>query len=61
MTVKVAVTGATANLGRPIFDALLAADYAVTVLTRQGSKPTSRLFQSPDLSVVEVGYSSAPP
>lgn len=58
MSVKVAVAGATGNLGIPVVKALLAADYPVTALTRKASDSTSKLPKSPNLSVVEVDYSS---
>ncbi|KIW49133.1 hypothetical protein PV05_10841 [Exophiala xenobiotica] len=58
MSVKVAVAGGTGNLGPHVVNALLAANYSVTVLTRKGSTSTSKLPKSPNLSVVEVDYSS---
>ncbi|KAH8817249.1 hypothetical protein F5884DRAFT_819023 [Xylogone sp. PMI_703] len=58
MAVKVAVAGATGDLGIPVVNALLAANYAVTALTRKGSSNTSKLPKNPNLSVVGVDYSS---
>ncbi|KIX99118.1 uncharacterized protein Z520_04694 [Fonsecaea multimorphosa CBS 102226] len=59
MSIKVAVAGATGNLGIPVVKAILTADYPVTVLTRKGSGSISKLPQSPNISVVQVDYSSA--
>jgi len=58
MAAKVAVAGATGNLGLPVVKQLLAADYAVTVLSRAGSGSASKLPQHANLSVAEVDYSS---
>jgi len=60
MAVKVAVAGATGNLGLPLVKVLLAADYAVTVLTRKGSDSASKLPKDSNITVVEVDYSSIP-
>lgn len=57
---KVAVAGATGNIGLPIVNALLAAKYPVTVLTRKGSDSGSKLPKNPNISVVEVDYTSVP-
>ncbi|KIX05746.1 uncharacterized protein Z518_03718 [Rhinocladiella mackenziei CBS 650.93] len=56
--VKVALAGATGNLGIPILRALLAAKYPVTVLTRKGSDNASKLPQDSNITVAEVDYSS---
>ncbi|KIW16470.1 hypothetical protein PV08_06524 [Exophiala spinifera] len=58
MSTKVAVAGGTGNLGPQVVNALLAANYSVTVLTRTGSSSTSKLPKSPQLKVAEVDYSS---
>ena len=50
----VAIAGASGNLGPAILDQLLAADFAVTVLTRADSKST---FPS-NVKVVKVDYAS---
>lgn len=55
---RIAVAGATGDAGLPIVNALLAAGYSVTVLSRQGSNNTSKLPASSNLSVAEVDYSS---
>ncbi len=56
--IKVALAGATGNLGRPILDNLLAAGHLVIVLTRTGSDSTSKLPSNPNLTIKEVDYSS---
>lgn len=58
MAPRIAVAGATGELGIPIVIALLAAGYHVTALTREGSSNASKLPTSSNLSVVEVDYSS---
>ncbi|KAK1239813.1 hypothetical protein MKX08_007255 [Trichoderma sp. CBMAI-0020] len=58
MALRIAVAGATGELGIPIVMALLAAGYHVTALTREGSNNTSKLPTSSNLSVTEVDYSS---
>ncbi|KAL6245685.1 hypothetical protein RBB50_007684 [Rhinocladiella similis] len=58
MSIKVAVAGGTGNLGPHVVNALLAANYSLTVLTRKGSSSTSKLPKSPQLKVAEVDYSS---
>lgn len=55
---KVALSGATGNIGAPILKALLAADLPVVVLTRKGSPSSSKLPKANNLTVVEVDYSS---
>jgi len=56
--VKVAIAGATGNLGLPTVKAFLAAKYPVTVLTRAGSQSASKLPQDANLTVTEVDYES---
>ncbi|KAH0843627.1 hypothetical protein AYO21_05414 [Fonsecaea monophora] len=56
--VKVAVAGATGNVGLPVIQALLDANYSVTALTRKGSNSASKLPQSSNLTVKEVDYTS---
>lgn len=58
MAIKVALAGATGNVGIPILNALLAADYDVVVLTRKGSSSTSKLPKSSNITIKEVDYSS---
>ncbi|UKZ75709.1 hypothetical protein TrVFT333_003401 [Trichoderma virens FT-333] len=58
MALKIAVAGATGDLGVPIVHALLEAGYYVTALTRKGSSNTSKLPASSNLSIAEVDYSS---
>ncbi|RVX75741.1 hypothetical protein B0A52_00097 [Exophiala mesophila] len=55
---KVALSGATGNIGAPILKGLLAANLPVLVLTRKGSKSSSKLPKADNLSVAEVDYSS---
>ncbi|KAL2431781.1 hypothetical protein ABEF95_013815 [Exophiala dermatitidis] len=56
-TTKVAIAGATGNLGLPILNKVLSAGYPVTVLTRKGSSNTSKLPQTPSITIREVDYS----
>ncbi|KAL7904638.1 NAD(P)-binding protein [Trichoderma velutinum] len=58
MTLRIAVAGATGDLGIPIVNALLAAGYHVTALTREGSNNASKLPTNSNLSITEVNYSS---
>ncbi|KAJ9608260.1 hypothetical protein H2200_007248 [Cladophialophora chaetospira] len=58
MTVKVALAGATGNVGLPILRALLAAKHDVVVLSRKGSNNTSKLPKSSNITVKEVDYTS---
>jgi nucleoside-diphosphate-sugar epimerase len=55
---KIAVAGATGNIGLPIVEALLAANFEVLALSRKGSKNVSVLPKSPKLTIKEVDYSS---
>ncbi|EHY57806.1 oxidoreductase CipA-like protein [Exophiala dermatitidis NIH/UT8656] len=56
-TTKVAIAGATGNLGLPILNKVLSAGYPVTVLTRKGSSNTSKLPQNSAITIREVDYS----
>jgi hypothetical protein len=56
--VKVALAGATGNIGLPILNALLGANHQVVVLTREGSNNTSKLPKSSNITVKEVDYAS---
>lgn len=58
MALRIAVAGATGELGLPIVMALLTEGYHVTALTREGSNNASKLPMSSKLSVIEVDYSS---
>ncbi|OAP58316.1 hypothetical protein AYL99_07406 [Fonsecaea erecta] len=58
--VKVAIAGATGNLGLPLVKAFLDANYSVIALTRKGSSSASKLPQSSNLTVKEVDYTSVP-
>ena len=55
---KVAVAGATGNLGIPILEALLGAGLSVTVLSRIGGN-SSRLKPYPNVVIKEVDFSSS--
>lgn len=54
---QVALAGATGNLGVPILEALLGADFYVTVLSRTGGN-SSRLRPNPNLTIKEVDFNS---
>lgn len=54
---KVALAGASGTLGRRILAALLAANYTVTVLTRQTS--SSNATFPPEVHIAKVDYTSA--
>lgn len=54
---RIALAGATGNLGRPILDALLNADYHVTALSRIGGS-SSKLKSHPNLVIKEVDFAS---
>lgn len=58
-SLKVAVAGATGNVGRPIVKQLLAAGFRVTVLTRVGSTSAATKFDD-DLNsnVIAAPYMS---
>jgi nucleoside-diphosphate-sugar epimerase len=57
-SIKVALAGATGNLGVPILEALLAAQISVTVLSRLGGN-SSKLTSYPNLKIEEVDFESA--
>ncbi|KEF57826.1 uncharacterized protein A1O9_05746 [Exophiala aquamarina CBS 119918] len=54
---KVALAGATGNLGPSILNALLDAGFSVVVLTRKGGN-ASKIPSNPNIAVKEVDYSS---
>jgi hypothetical protein len=55
---RIAIAGATGNLGQPILSALLSADYPVIALSRVGGNH-SRLTPHPNLTIKEVDFTSA--
>ncbi|KAI9897905.1 hypothetical protein N3K66_007761 [Trichothecium roseum] len=55
---KIALAGATGNLGRPVLQALLDADFQVLVLSRIGGS-SSKLQAHPNLLIAEVDFSSS--
>lgn len=57
MATKVAIAGATGNVGLPILNNFLAVGYPVTVLTRKGSNSTSKLPKNANITIREVDYS----
>ena len=57
--VKVALAGATGQLGAHILKHLLAANHPVVVLTRADSGSKSKLPSSPLITIAEVDYASA--
>ncbi|EXJ89276.1 hypothetical protein A1O3_02342 [Capronia epimyces CBS 606.96] len=57
MATKVALAGATGNIGLPVLNSLLAAGFPVTVLTRKGSNSTSRIPKDSKVTIREVDYS----
>ncbi|KAI2602811.1 hypothetical protein GGR54DRAFT_623081 [Hypoxylon sp. NC1633] len=56
-SIQVAIAGATGNLGGPILQALLSADFSVTVLSRIGGN-SSKLKPHPNLTIKEVNFNS---
>jgi uncharacterized protein YbjT (DUF2867 family) len=54
---RIALAGATGNLGLPILQALLKADLSVTVLSRKGGN-SSKLTPHPNLAIKEVDFTS---
>lgn len=54
---QIALAGATENLGIPIVNALLHANYNVTVLSRIGGN-ASKLQAHPNLTIKEVDFTS---
>lgn len=59
MAVKVALAGATGNLGPNVLQALLDAGFEVTILSRQGSNSTDSLPKHDNQKIVKVDYSDA--
>jgi uncharacterized protein YbjT (DUF2867 family) len=55
-SIKIALAGATGNLGMPILKALLDARLSVTVLSRVGGN-SSKLKGFPDITIKEVDFS----
>ena len=53
---KVALIGATGNLGPAILKALLDADYEVTILSREGSTSTDSLASHPKQKIEKVNF-----
>ncbi|KAK2008846.1 oxidoreductase CipA-like protein [Colletotrichum eremochloae] len=56
-SIRIALAGATGNLGVPLLKALLEADFPVTVLSRKGGN-AAKLAQHPNLDVKEVDFQS---
>ncbi|KAL4905042.1 hypothetical protein BDW74DRAFT_18531 [Aspergillus multicolor] len=54
---RIALAGATGNLGKPILRALLDANYTVTVLSRIGGN-SAKLQTHPNLTIKEVDFTS---
>lgn len=54
---RIALAGATGNLGLPILEALLSAGFSVTVLSRIGGN-SSKLTPHPNLVIKEVNFES---
>ncbi|KAI9730321.1 MAG: hypothetical protein M1818_008224 [Claussenomyces sp. TS43310] len=57
--IKVALAGATGNLGVSVLEALLGAKLCVIVLSRIGGN-SSKLAPHPNLTIIEVDFKSAP-
>ncbi|KAK5072329.1 hypothetical protein LTR70_010440 [Exophiala xenobiotica] len=57
MAVRVALAGATGNMGPAILQAMLDAGFEVTILTRQGSTSTDSLPVNSNQRIVKVDYS----
>lgn len=53
---KVALVGATGNLGPAILKALLDADFEVTILSREGSTSTDSLASHPKQKICKVNF-----
>jgi putative NADH-flavin reductase len=53
---KIALVGATGNLGPAILKALLNAGYEVTILSREGSTSTDSLASHPNQKVAKVNF-----
>ena len=58
MAVRVALAGATGNLGPAILKVLLDANFQVTILSREGSISTDSIASHPNQSIVKVDYTS---
>ena len=58
-SIQIALAGATGNLGLPVLESLLSAQYRVTVLSRIGGN-SSRLRPHPNLTIKEVDFDSVP-
>jgi len=56
MSIKVALAGATGNLGPAILKALLEAGFEVTILSRKDSASTDSLPSHPKQKIVKVDY-----
>lgn len=56
MATRVAIAGATGNLGRPILQELLDRDFDVTVLSRKGSNSTDSLLKKSNQKIVNVDF-----
>ncbi|KAI1652660.1 NAD(P)-binding protein [Daldinia decipiens] len=56
-SIRVALAGATGNIGAPILEALLGSDFNVTALSRIGGN-SSKLKPHPNLVIKEVDFSS---
>jgi len=56
MAVKVAIAGATGNLGPAVLNALLEAGFQVVVLSRKDSSSTDSLPQHPNQTITKVDY-----
>ncbi|KAI0845643.1 NAD(P)-binding protein [Daldinia vernicosa] len=54
---RVALAGATGNIGTPVLEALLSSDFNVTALSRIGGN-SSKLKPHPNLTIKEVDFSS---
>jgi len=55
---RVAIAGATGNLGPAILSNLVSTGFPVTVLTRQGSNSSSKIESHSNQTIKEVDYSS---
>lgn len=53
---KIALIGATGNLGPAILGALFGSDYEVTVLSRKGRTSTESLASHPKQRIVKVDF-----
>ena len=58
MAIKVALAGATGNLGSVILKELLDAGFEVTVLSRKDSKSVDSIPAHPNQKIVKVDYKS---